>query len=618
MEKILKTYFGYQSFRPKQKEIIEAIIAKKDTMSFFATGFGKSLCFILPALITNKVVVVICPLISLMQDQVNDLVKRDIKACFLGSHQTDSKIIKGAFAGEYNIIYITPEKLSTSYEQFVKIKDKICLFAVDEAHCISKWGHDFRKSYLQLCLLRECELSKIPIATFTATATMEIRKFISQNLKLRNPVVFCSSFNRPNLCYHVSQVSDNCVENVLAKHEYGSVIIYATEKKTCDSMYSKLSKKGFNVGLYHGDISANTRKIILKKFLDNDINIIIATEAFGMGINKPDVYTLINFGLPKSIEAYFQQSGRAGRDGEQAHCYLFYKRQEFVRKMSIIDTVTGKKKFKAVMRYTDQNIKCRRKYLLKYLGESFDDNVEYCCDLCAPTTYIPEHKIIETFGMELKLLVQCIREMQIASGCNYGVTMVKNIICGKIPSNAPSRVERLSKLNCFGSGKSRTKKWWGHLIQLSILIDNFICRTNHGGLKVHHKYNNHLIIRENVDTLALFDILQNNKKCKGKPSATQSFPKKSKTMDVTLALCNEGKSISEIALARGMKAQTISKHIANLVKAGRIDKTQFVTSDIIDAVEQLDKSARLRTIRDQLKRKFNLDIDYDIIQIAIA
>ena len=163
-------------------------------------------------------------------------------------------------------------------------------------------------------------------------------------------------------------------------------------------------------------------------------------------------------------------------------------------------------------------------------------------------------------------------------------------------------LKRLSKLNCFGSGKSRTKKWWGHLIQLSILIDNFICRANHGGLKVHHKYNNHLILRENIDTIALFDILQNNKKCKSKPSATQSLPSKSKTMDVTLALCNEGQSLSEIALARGIKAQTISKHIAHLVKAGRIDKTQFVTSDVINAVEQLNKTARLRTIKDQLKK----------------
>ena len=196
----------------------------------------------------------------------------------------------------------------------MKIKDKICLFAVDEAHCISKWGHDFRKSYLQLCLLRKGGLSNIPIATFTATATMEIRKFISQNLKLRNPLIFSSSFNRPNLCYHVSQVSDNCVENVLANMNTVLLLSMPQRKRHAIVCTQNSAKKDLT-GLYHGDISANTRKTILKKFLDNDINIIIATEAFGMGINKPDVYTLINFGLPKSIEAYFQQSGRAGRDG---------------------------------------------------------------------------------------------------------------------------------------------------------------------------------------------------------------------------------------------------------------------------------------------------------------
>lgn len=403
MKAILKKHFGYEEFRPLQEEIIGLVLTKIDCVVLMPTGGGKSLCFQLPALMMDGVAVVVSPLISLMKDQIDALRANGIEADFINSTLSQneiSNVMERAKTGKLKILYVAPERFSVfGFENFLRGL-KISLIAVDEAHCISEWGHDFRPDYRNLKLLRS-KFPTIPLIALTATATEKVRDDIIKQLDLKNHKVFISSFNRPNLSYEVLPKKDSLKSILVLLENYRnkSVIVYCFSRNDTETIVANLNKYGFKAGAYHAGLDANKRKDNQEKFIRDEINIIVATIAFGMGINKPDVRLVIHHSLPKSIEGYYQETGRAGRDGLPARCILFFsyadkfKHDYFIRNMA--DGTEQKKaqeKLDYVLQYGNLQ-SCRRRFLLRYFNEVYNKNNCGRCDGCVPRVTIETDKV---------------------------------------------------------------------------------------------------------------------------------------------------------------------------------------------------------------------------------
>jgi ATP-dependent DNA helicase RecQ len=404
----LKKYFGYDEFRPLQKSIIERVLDKEDCLVLMPTGGGKSLRFQLPTLLQDGLTVVISPLISLMKDQVDALTQNGIKAAYINSSLTQveiAEIVTDIQRGEVKIVYIAPERLSVARFQELLHTLPIGLFAIDEAHCISEWGHDFRPDYRNLNKLRT-DFPTIPIIALTATATEQVRSDIVKQLNLPTPHIFTSSFNRENLSYEVLPKKDsfNTILSLIELHPKESVIIYCFSRKDTENIARKLKDRGHNADTYHAGLSADKRRENQDKFIRDDIHIIVATIAFGMGIDKPDVRLVIHHSLPKSIEGYYQETGRAGRDGLPARCVLLFSTADKFKQDYFISMIpAGEEKVQA-QDNLDQALQygtlrtCRRKFLLGYFNEEYSETNCGNCDLCvsfaplAPPTPIRKAK----------------------------------------------------------------------------------------------------------------------------------------------------------------------------------------------------------------------------------
>ncbi len=490
LEEALKHYFGYDEFRAGQREIITTTLANKDVLAIMPTGGGKSLCFQLPALLKQGVTIVVSPLIALMQDQVQQLADNGIPATFLNSSITTEERRDRARAiheGEIKLLYVAPERLNQEFiTNFLVNLDReigIASFAIDEAHCVSEWGHDFRPDYRKLSQLRDY-FPKVPFLGLTATATDRVRQDIIKQLDLRDPDIHVASFNRPNLYYEVRRKSTNPYRELIAqvKKTDGSGIIYCLSRKKVDELTYKLLQDGIKALPYHAGLDAQTRTNNQNSFIRDDVQWMIATVAFGMGINKPDVRSVIHYDLPRNIEGYYQESGRAGRDGEPAHCTLYFgvgdiKTIEYLIAQKI-DRETGEalaeeqriatQQLRRVINYAEAS-ECRRIIQLGYFGESFPGN----CDNCDNCKY---PRPISDWTVESQKLLSCVARFS-KQGRNFGLSYTIDVLRG-------SKADRVLKnghdtLSTYGIGKDRTLDEW-RMLGRSLLHQGLVDETSDG------------------------------------------------------------------------------------------------------------------------------------------
>ena len=390
-QELLKKYFGYEQFRPQQKQVIEQVLSGADALVLMPTGGGKSLCFQIPALILPGTAIVISPLISLMKDQVDALRSNGIAAAFFNSSQTfeeQQQILEACHHGEIKLLYVSPEKLLSDIDVIIKAC-KPSLFAIDEAHCISSWGHDFRPEYTQMGFLRE-RFSHIPFVALTATADKVTRRDIIKQLKLKSPQVFLSSFDRKNLSLDVRigvKPKEKMQEIIdfINDRKQQSGIIYCLSRKKCEEAYENLMEAGVNAMFYHAGMNNETRSSVQERFIKDELQVVCATVAFGMGIDKSNVRWVIHYNLPKNMEGYYQEIGRAGRDGLPSETILYYNYADmmllnkFASESTMADV--NLEKLKRIQQYAEAD-SCRRKILLNYFSENLPSNCGNC-DVCA-------------------------------------------------------------------------------------------------------------------------------------------------------------------------------------------------------------------------------------------
>lgn len=436
---ILKHYFGYDSFRNAQEQLIDSILSGRDTLGIMPTGAGKSLCYQIPALLMGGITLVISPLISLMIDQVKALNQSGIHAAYLNSSLTANQYFKAlefAKQGRYPIIYVAPERLLTdSFLDFAR-HAKIAMVAVDEAHCVSQWGQDFRPSYLKIMEFVERLPYRPVISAFTATATQTVRDDIIDILKLNDPFAITTGFDRSNLYFAVKTPKDRygAIRDYLLEHPGESGIIYCLTRKHVEEVCERLIKEGFSVNRYHAGLGDEERKRNQEDFIYDRVPIVVATNAFGLGINKSNVRFVLHYGMPKNVESYYQEAGRAGRDGEPAECILYYSGQDVITNQLFInhdrdneelDPETrelilqrDQERLKKMVFYCTTN-ECLREYILRYFGE-YGSNFCGNCSNCQ--TQFEEVDVTEI----AKNMIRCID----SSNQRYGTTVILDTLRG--------------------------------------------------------------------------------------------------------------------------------------------------------------------------------------------
>lgn len=459
---ILKQYFGYDDFRSGQRDIIEHILGGTDVLGIMPTGAGKSVCYQVPALTFDGITIVISPLISLMKDQVDTLKQVGVRAAYINSTLNMSqlrKVTENAKQGMYKLIYVAPERLETdAFMELVQAVD-VSMVAVDEAHCVSQWGHDFRPSYVQIAQTIE-KMSKRPVlAAFTATATPEVKKDIINLLELKNPYCLTTGFDRENLYFEVKKPSDKYSEllEFLNNNRQSSGIVYASTRKTVDSLYEKLSRKGFRVSKYHAGLSENERSQGQEAFICDSTNIMIATNAFGMGIDKSNISYVIHYNMPKNMESYYQEAGRAGRDGEYARCILLYSAQDIITNKLLIENSgsdTDKSyeysKLNDIVAYCNTD-RCLRSYILEYFGELGMT----ACDNCGNCSSDIERTDVT---LEAQKIMSCVKRM----GERFGAVVVSDVLRGA--NTEKVRSMGFDRLPTYGIMKDYSKETIKELI----------------------------------------------------------------------------------------------------------------------------------------------------------
>ncbi|MBP6089949.1 MAG: DNA helicase RecQ [Crocinitomicaceae bacterium] len=472
----LRKYFGFDSFKGKQEAIITNVLDGKNTFVIMPTGGGKSMCYQLPALISEGTAIIVSPLIALMKNQVDairNVSENEAVAHFLNSSLSKTEITrvkKDIQDGVTKLLYVAPESLTKQENVDFLTSVSISFFAIDEAHCISEWGHDFRPEYRRLREIFE-KISNVPIIALTATATPKVQYDIQKNLNMLDAVVFKSSFNRDNLYYEIRPKRD--VEKQIIKYirtkEGKSGIIYCLSRKKVEELTELLQVNGINALAYHAGLDANTRANHQDMFLMEEASVIVATIAFGMGIDKPDVRYVIHHDIPKSLESYYQETGRAGRDGGEGECVTFYnykdieKLEKFLQGKPLAEQEIGKQLLNEIVSYSETSV-CRRKFILHYFGEQFDEkNCNAYCDNC-------KHPREKSEGeAEVVLLLKVLLELQ--------ETQKTKHYCSFLAGNLTSDIKtyKHDTLKGFGSGKYKDEHFWNAVIR-QVIVAGFISK----------------------------------------------------------------------------------------------------------------------------------------------
>jgi ATP-dependent DNA helicase RecQ len=464
----LKDTFGFTTFRPLQREIMEETLAGRDVLALLPTGGGKSLCYQLPALVRSGLTLVVSPLIALMKDQVDSLLENGVKAAYLNSSLSDDQskdMWRQLFRGEIKILYLSPERLLVDGMLDTLEQLRLEFVAVDEAHCISSWGHDFRPEYRALKAVR-ARFPKVPMLALTASATERVRHDIVEMLELQNPRKFVASFNRPNLSYRIvprlSPIKQ--ILEVLEGYKEESGIIYCLSRARTEAVALDLVKKGIKAEAYHAGLSAEERSRRQERFVKDETQVMVATIAFGMGIDKPDVRFVIHHDLPKNIESYYQETGRAGRDGLPSECVMLYSSSDAAKLRIFIDQLTDQTERDISSRQLSRLLQlaegseCRRVSLLSYFGETYQDEtgepalVCGACDNCLT----PRQEVDATEVAQK--MISCVLRVQKHSGFSVGLNHIVDVLLG-------AQVEKIKKwghdtLTTYGAGKGRTKAEW--------------------------------------------------------------------------------------------------------------------------------------------------------------
>ena len=471
----LHTTFGYPEFRPLQREIIETSLAGRDVFALLPTGGGKSLCFQVPALHRVGLTIVVSPLIALMKDQVDQLQAAGVAATYLNSSLTGPEArsrLAGLHRGEWRLLYVSPERLMLdNWKENLKAWN-VAAIAIDEAHCVSEWGHDFRPEYRQISKLRDL-LPDVPVMALTATATERVRADIIKHLKLRDPAVFVASFNRPNLTYKVL-AKEKPTDQIIAwvrKREDESGIVYCASRAATERVAEALAGKGYSARAYHAGLDAEERSRNQELFLRDEVRIMCATIAFGMGINKPNVRWVIHYDLPKNVEGYYQETGRAGRDGLPGDCLLLFSAGDAAKQRHFIDEITieqeaqvARAQLRQIMHYAEGS-RCRRSELLEYFGEAFPlDNCGACDNCLEPRDTYDGTIVAQKF-------LSCVYRINLGGGFGVGI----NHVCEVLTGADTDKIRRWEhdRLSTYGIGKDLARPAWAaigrDLLRLGLL-----------------------------------------------------------------------------------------------------------------------------------------------------
>ena len=588
----LKHYFGYDEFRPLQERIIRSIVANKDVCVIMPTGGGKSLCYQLPAAISEKTVVVISPLIALMKDQVVQLGQMGISAALLNSSlngSEQSKIMRGARAGEYRLLYLSPERLMREDTVGWLRTVPLALFAIDEAHCISDWGHDFRPEYRQLRMLRE-SFPDVPIAAFTASATQRVRHDIVNQLSLRQADKFIASFHRPNLRYVVRQCDAYSQRDLLLKalrHYKGeNVIVYAPTIKIVEDTVDFLEEKGIAAVPYHGQMESQTRTRNQERWMTDEVRILVGTIAFGLGINKPSVRAVIHLALPKSLEHYYQEAGRAGRDGEPADCALLWQPRDAGLLAYFTEQITDPaEKQRAWERYrviTEfvKSRECRHQQICEHFGEKKKWESCGACDICGTR--------LGWMGKEAVLAVPAAEK--------------KTRTRLRLPANyEPPDEELLAYFRMWRKDEAKRRGVAAYIVMHDSSLED-LCRVRPkdlAQLRTVSGFGDLKTADYGPGILEAISEFNRGKRIEQLPTPASPGNKPS---EQTVELLQKGHSFAEIANIRGRQLGTVIAAVANLVETGEISfNPKWVAEDrriAIEAACAKHGTARLRPVKD--------------------